>query len=112
MKTLIEWWRYCAALSTDRTVFFLVFQSIHDVLKAEKILKKAAASFELVPVPRALSSDCGVCITSKGGGSEIIRLLKRMNVDKCYLSDGSRFVTVELDEGENENCVHGAEEDR
>ncbi len=39
-----------------------IFHSIHRVMKAEKILKKAGADFLLIPVPRQLSSDCGLAI--------------------------------------------------
>ncbi|MCX7635246.1 MAG: DUF3343 domain-containing protein [Syntrophales bacterium] len=40
----------------------LLFPSVSHVLKAEKILKEAGLPFKLVPVPRHLSSDCGVCL--------------------------------------------------
>lgn len=39
-----------------------IFQSIHRVMKAEKILKAARADILLIPVPRQLSSDCGLAI--------------------------------------------------
>jgi len=29
---------------------------------AEKILKQCGLSFKIIPVPRHLSSDCGVCV--------------------------------------------------
>jgi len=39
-----------------------IFNSIHRVLKAEKLLKEAGAEFLLIPVPRQLSSDCGLAL--------------------------------------------------
>ena len=39
-----------------------IFHSIHRVMKAEKVLKNAGADFLLIPVPRQLSSDCGLAI--------------------------------------------------
>ena len=36
-------------------VYFLIFATIHDVLKAERILKDAALDVEVVPVPRTLA---------------------------------------------------------
>jgi len=39
-----------------------IFNSIHRVMKAEKILKEARADILLIPVPRKLSSDCGLAI--------------------------------------------------
>ena len=40
----------------------LIFHSIHRVMKAEKALKRAGLDVRLVPVPRQLSSDCGLAI--------------------------------------------------
>lgn len=39
-----------------------IFHSIHRVMKAEKVLKLAGADILLIPVPRQLSSDCGLAI--------------------------------------------------
>ena len=40
----------------------VLFQSISSALRAEKLLKKEGITHKLIPVPRHLSSDCGVCI--------------------------------------------------
>ncbi len=42
--------------------FVAIFHSIHRVLKAEKLLKEAEVEFLLIPVPRQLSSDCGLAL--------------------------------------------------
>jgi hypothetical protein len=39
-----------------------LFDSIHDVMAAEKALKRAGVRHDLVPVPRHLGSDCGMAI--------------------------------------------------
>jgi hypothetical protein len=39
-----------------------IFHSIHRVMQAEKVLKLAGADILLIPVPRQLSSDCGLAI--------------------------------------------------
>ena len=39
-----------------------IFQSIHRVMKAEKILKALGHKVLLIPVPRQLTSDCGLAI--------------------------------------------------
>lgn len=39
-----------------------IFHSIHRVMKAEKILKQGKVDILLIPVPRQLSSDCGLAI--------------------------------------------------
>jgi len=41
---------------------YLLFDSIHYVMKAEELLKKAGIVIDLVPVPREISSDCGMGI--------------------------------------------------
>jgi len=40
----------------------VLFQSISSALRAEKLLKTEGIAYKLIPVPRHLSSDCGVCI--------------------------------------------------
>lgn len=42
--------------------YVAIFHSIHRVLKAEKILKQASVAFLLIPVPRQLTSDCGLAL--------------------------------------------------
>jgi len=82
------------------------------VLKAEKALKSRGCAHELVPVPRALSSDCGVCIKSEKAGGEIMRLLAGMNVDKCFLFDGKQFTSHTLEAREDGKGMQSAEEGR
>lgn len=40
----------------------VLFKSVSHALMAEKILKAAALTYKLIPVPRHISSDCGVCL--------------------------------------------------
>jgi hypothetical protein len=40
----------------------VLFQSVNGALLAEKLLKKRGIEYKLIPVPRHLSSDCGVCL--------------------------------------------------
>ncbi len=39
-----------------------IFHSIHRVMKAEKVLKREKQQILLIPVPRQLTSDCGLAI--------------------------------------------------
>jgi bacterioferritin-associated ferredoxin len=39
-----------------------LFPSVSHVLKAEKILKARGTPHKLIPVPRHIGSDCGVCL--------------------------------------------------
>ena len=40
----------------------ILFPSIHFALRAEKMMKQKGILHKLIPVPRHLSSDCGVCL--------------------------------------------------
>jgi len=40
----------------------ILFPSVHFALQAEKLVKAKGISYKLIPVPRQLSSDCGVCL--------------------------------------------------
>jgi hypothetical protein len=42
-------------------VVFL-FPSVSHVLKAEKILRERGIAHKLIPVPREIGTDCGVCL--------------------------------------------------
>ena len=48
--------------TTRDTCVVILFFSTGHALKAEKALQKAGISCKLIPVPRHLSSDCGVCL--------------------------------------------------
>ena len=46
---------------SEPQVVFLFHASAH-ALRAEKVLQQAGIACKLIPVPRQLSSDCGVCL--------------------------------------------------
>jgi hypothetical protein len=48
---------------SKREIFVVLFESFSHALSAEKILKAAGLACKLIPVPRHLSSDCGVCLS-------------------------------------------------
>lgn len=74
----------------NQEYFFILFHSIHDVLRAEKKLKSKEIEYELVPVPRQLSSDCGVCIKLKDIDS-ILDNTEIQGVEACYFYDSNNF---------------------
>ncbi len=41
---------------------YITFPALTQVLKAEKCLADSGIQFSVVPIPRDISSDCGVCI--------------------------------------------------
>jgi hypothetical protein len=42
--------------------WIVLFDSVHHVLAAERALKNGRVAHDLVPVPKELSSDCGMAI--------------------------------------------------
>ncbi len=50
----------------------LIFHSIHKVMQAEKALKAAGLDVRIMPVPRQLSSDCGLSIAFRSGDRETV----------------------------------------
>ncbi len=97
----------------DSITYFFLFHTIHDVLKAEKALKNQGCAFDLVPVPRDLSSDCGVCIRSEGETETITQLMFSLDLDRCFFFDGKAYVQhVDSDKprplGKEENSRDGS----
>jgi hypothetical protein len=86
----INYWRNLAILQKNNA-YFILFRSIHDVLKAEKLLKHRGFTFELVPVPRNLSSDCGMCIRAEDVTDGLLACLGSMIISKCFCFDGTAY---------------------
>lgn len=42
--------------------YVMLFKSVSYALKAEKILKAESLPHKLIPVPKQISSDCGICL--------------------------------------------------
>ena len=58
-----------------------LFDSVSHVMKAEKILKEADIPYKIVPVPKSISSDCGVCVRFLPEQKEaIVEALARMSM--------------------------------
>ncbi len=51
----------------------LIFHSIHNVMLAEELLLEADVPIEMIPVPREISSDCGMCLACRLKDLERIR---------------------------------------
>ncbi len=48
-------------MTSNQYAVILVYSTSH-ALRAEKVLAEVGISCKLIPVPRHLSSDCGVCV--------------------------------------------------
>ncbi len=75
-----------------------IFHSIHRVMKAEKLLKQAGKSILLIPVPRQLTSDCGLAIRfAQELRGEVEELLSDSGliVQELYLRQRKDFIRLE-----------------
>jgi hypothetical protein len=70
--------------------YVFLFESVHRVMKAEKLLKGKGIKIDVIPVPREISSDCGVAIELSGNSEvEALSILteNRISVVECYTRD-------------------------
>ncbi len=74
----------------DKT-YYILFTTIHEVLKAEKVFKALTLDAEVVPVPRKLSSDCGVCIKSSAAPETLGGILAGKAGVRCFVFDGTDY---------------------
>lgn len=75
-----------------------VFNSIHRVMKAEKVLKLAGTEFLLIPVPRQLTSDCGLAIRYTTQDREKIEAVlgsEGLLPAELYLREGKGYTRLE-----------------
>ena len=75
-------------------VSVFVLYSIHNVMKAEKILKTGKIAFDTIPVPREISSDCGMAIVTDAAGVIRVKqaLLKNgIDVKGVYLKTATGY---------------------
>ena len=55
------------------TYSVVLFYSMSGALRAEKLLKKDGVVIKLIPVPRQLSSDCGVCVRFERPDDDLVK---------------------------------------
>lgn len=41
---------------------YMTFKSVSYAMKVEAALKKCSVNFKIIPVPRSISSSCGLCV--------------------------------------------------
>ena len=60
----------------------VTFHSTSHAIQAERVCKHCKLEIKLIPVPRHLSSDCGVCLRfSSADWDEVEKLMKETNVE-------------------------------
>ena len=63
----------------------ILFPTNAHVMRAETLLKEAGFACKLIPVPRHLSSDCGICLKINQQSTDDIRSL--LNDSKLAFDD-------------------------
>lgn len=77
--------------------FVAIFNSIHRVMKAEKLLKERRLEILLIPAPRTLKSDCGLALRySEGAREEVLRALAQEDLtpEEIYVKKGEGYVRI------------------
>ncbi len=72
-----------------------IFNSIHRVMKAEKLLKERGFPILLIPAPRALRADCGLAIRYDAGDRTSLEQLLRdsdLFPEEIYCKSGETFL--------------------
>jgi hypothetical protein len=67
----------------------LLFASTHQAIRAEKLAKEKNLSVKLIPVPRHLSSDCGVCLRFSWDQKE--EILCRLEKERVKMGEMHRL---------------------
>jgi bacterioferritin-associated ferredoxin len=60
-------------MSESVSYFVMLFKAVSYALKAEKILKAEKLPHKLIPVPKEISSDCGICLRCEPSFQEVIQ---------------------------------------
>ncbi|HEY6006939.1 MAG TPA: DUF3343 domain-containing protein [Geobacteraceae bacterium] len=77
--------------------YVAIFNSIHRVLKAEKLLKGARLAMLLIPVPRSLSSDCGLAIRYAAADRAVVEetlAAAQLLPEEIYVKEGKAYRKV------------------
>ena len=77
--------------------YVAVFNSIHRVMKAEKLLKGMGFPILLIPAPRAITSDCGLAIRyaeDKRSVVESVLVNEKLEPEEIYRKEGGEFVRI------------------
>ena len=74
-----------------------IFNSIHRVMKAEKLLKEQGFPILLIPVPLALQADCGLAIRYGADDRRQLEQVLRDNdllPEETYRKSGDMYLPV------------------
>ena len=75
-----------------------IFNSIHRVMRAEKLLKERRLPILLIPAPRALRSDCGLAFRYGAADRpdvEGVLAAEGLLPEEIYIKKGEEFIKSE-----------------
>ncbi|HXK64897.1 MAG TPA: DUF3343 domain-containing protein [Spirochaetota bacterium] len=77
--------------------YLLLLPSVHDVMKAEKILLNAGVNVNVIATPREISHNCGVVIRFESSNlHKLLALLEELPVEKKIFKKADDNVYVEV----------------
>jgi hypothetical protein len=68
-------------MASQESYVVVLFESVSHALRAEKLIRAADVSCKLIPVPRHLSSDCGVCLRIAASDGEVVKNILQGKLD-------------------------------
>lgn len=77
--------------------YVAIFNSVHRVMKAEKLLKERRLPILLIPAPRILHADCGLAIRYSASDREAVETLlvgADLAPEEIYLKQGGEYRRV------------------
>lgn len=75
-----------------------IFNNIHRVMKAEKVLKEKRLNMLLIPAPRTLKSDCGLAVRYDEADRAAIEGALReagLEPEEIYRKNGEKFKRID-----------------
>jgi len=78
--------------------YVAIFNSIHRVMKAEKVLKGLGLPIMLIPAPRALVSDCGLAIRYAAADRKAVEqalAAAGLSPEEIHVKAGETYLRVE-----------------
>ena len=79
----------------EKALVFVLY-SIHNVMKAEKILRSQGVLFDTIPVPKEISSDCGMALlVACEDRQKVLEILRKNGIDSkgIYVRTCGRYET-------------------
>ncbi len=64
--------------------FYFIFRRTVDVMMADELLSKNNVSYKIVPVPKEISSECGLCVLTEEPWEKVLFLLKEVKPIAVY----------------------------